>query len=73
MSYFYPFQSHLKRLRIPELQIFGRNVTGSMNKKDERQIIEHHGSSPFLKLEKKICKENSCSLFLQRETDDICC
>lgn len=54
MAYFYPFQSHFKRLSIPELQIFGSNVTGSVNKKHERQIIEYHGSVPFLKAEKNL-------------------
>lgn len=70
MAYFYPFQSCSRRLGVSDLQIF--ESSGSVNKQHERQIIEYHGSAPFLKLE-KICKGNSCSLFLQRETDDFCC
>lgn len=52
LIYFYPFQSHLKRLGISDLQIFGSSVTRSVNKKHERQIVEYHGSAPFLNLKK---------------------
>lgn len=67
LIYFYPFQSHLKRLSIPELQIFGSNVTRSLNKKHERQIIDYHGRAPFLKLEKKTAKRTAVACFYKEK------
>lgn len=65
MAYlFLPFP---KLFEETNLQIFGSNVIGSVNKKHGRQIIEYHGSALFLKLKKKIAEVTAVVCFYKEK------
>lgn len=64
MAYlFLPFP---KLFEETNLQIFGSNVIGSVNKKHERQIIEYHGSALF-KAEKKSAEGTAVVCFYKEK------